>query len=65
MQMPNVRNVLRDEENNIEYEVLAYRRLTEHELIAYVRMGLSMRKNKRKLKRGTRIQFTTIIGQSD
>lgn len=64
MEMPKVRNVLNDERAGVRYEVLAYRRLTEGELLTAVRFFLSQRKAKRP-KRGTVVTIVSIIGHDE
>jgi hypothetical protein len=60
MEMPKVLNVLNDSERNIRYEVVAYRQLSERELLQAVRMAVSMMK--KKPKKNTTYTFQTIIG---
>ena len=48
MQMPHVRNTIRDEDNNVTYHVMAYRDLTREEMIVSVRYFLTQPKNRRR-----------------
>lgn len=63
MEGPNVRNVLTDERRGVRYEVLAYRALTEDELIMSVRFALSQMR--RKPKRGQTVTVVSVIGARD
>jgi hypothetical protein len=60
MESPNVLNVLVDEARKIRYEVVAYRTLSQAELVQAVRVGLSM--TKRKPKKNSTIRFITMLG---
>ena len=48
MQIPDVRNTIRDEDNNVTYHVMAYRDLTREEMIVSVRHFLAQPKNRRR-----------------
>jgi hypothetical protein len=63
MEAPNVSNVLTDPTKNIRYEVMAYRALSEQELLQAVRVAVSMMK--KKPKKNTTYRFVTIIGLRD
>lgn len=64
IELPKVRNTYHDQTRAVRFDVLAYRPLTAGELIDAVRTYLSHAKAK-KLKRGTVIQITSIIGYKD
>ena len=63
MESPNVLNVLSDPTKNIRYEVMAYRSLTEQELLFAVRTAISMMK--KKPKKNSTYRFVSIIGLRD
>jgi hypothetical protein len=56
---PNVISILKDAQNEIVYQVVAYRRVTGEELVRAVQTGLSLRKARP--KRGQTITFVTEI----
>jgi hypothetical protein len=60
MDPPKVNNQAYDSERDITYEVYAYRKLSEQELIHAV--AVFVRSQKGKPKRGTRYQIMTMIG---
>lgn len=63
MQLPNVPNVVRDEERNITYTVLAYRRLTRDECLMAISQANRTKTGKPKRpKPNTKVEITTIIG---
>jgi hypothetical protein len=62
IEFPGVKNTLIDEKNDVRYEVLAYRRLSEEELVLAVRMFLTSRRRNRRIKRGTLVQIVSVIG---
>lgn len=64
MELPTIRNVLVDQGRGVRFEVLAYRRLSEGELLRAVSVFLSQRK-KPKLKRGMLVQIISTIGIRD
>jgi len=57
--LPNVSNLLKDEENQIVYEVLAYCKLTKEEMKQAVRSFLA--KKKGTVKPGKRYTIMTVI----
>jgi hypothetical protein len=61
MQMPNVRNVLRDPTKQINYEVMAYRALSEQELLMAVRVYLSNTKKSKRPKPGQTVTIYSVI----
>jgi hypothetical protein len=61
MQRPSVHNERLDKENQVVYDVVAYRELREAEIVMAIRAYLS-RRPKRRPKRGTRVTIVTIIG---
>lgn len=63
--LPAVKNVLVDEENDVRYEVLAYRALSEEELLFAVRYSLASGRPKRKPKCGSVVRLVTLIGHGD
>lgn len=60
MDMPHVCNVLHDQSKNIRYELMAYRKLSDAELVGYVRYYLAHAK--RKPKKNSCVRIVTIIG---
>jgi hypothetical protein len=60
MEMPNIRNTIKDERSRITYVVLAYRQLTREEVVDAVRYYQS--RQKKKPKPGTEITIITTIG---
>lgn len=60
MQAPNIKNTLIDPERNITYHVMAYRKLSERELLQAVRYSVSQLK--RKPKKGSVNTIITVIG---
>jgi hypothetical protein len=67
MQMPNVMSTIRDEENNVTYQVMAYRSLSYGELVRSVRMLHAQPKMRRRKKplRNQVITIVTTLGASD
>jgi hypothetical protein len=61
---PNVRNVMLDKGRGVRYEILAYRKLTQEEMLeAVVSLWRQLRKKRLKLpKKGQTIIIETIIG---
>jgi hypothetical protein len=55
---PNIKNVILDEEREIRFEILAYRKLTQQEMISSVRSFLAQN-NRKKLKAGQTIIILT------
>lgn len=64
MKAPNVQNTYRDDENNMTYHVLAYRKLTRDELLFYVSQYLSQPKIRRRKtpERDKTISISTSVG---
>lgn len=64
MQPPNVRNVMLDKERGVRYEILAYRKLTQAEMLeAVASLWRQLRKKRLKLpKKGDTFVIQTIIG---
>lgn len=60
MKMPDVRNVIRDEEGDITYVVMAYRKLSRPELVQAVRVFRTQ--HRKKIKPGTTITIQTLHG---
>ncbi len=56
---PNIVSILKDAQNGVVYQVVAYRRVTGEELVRAVQDGLSHRKARP--KRGQTITFVTEI----
>lgn len=61
--MPTVCNVLHDSTKNIRYELMAYRTLSEAELVQHVRYYITHAK--KKPKKNSRVRIITIIGFND
>ena len=64
MQPPTIMTTLRDNDNNVTYNVLAYRHLSRDELIMSVRMyhsQPSVRRRKKPFKNAT-ITIVSILG---
>ncbi len=64
MELPQVENILDDQDRNIRYVVRAYRKLSEQELVLAVRAFLSMQRGRRP-KRNTTYEIITVIGARD
>ena len=62
MQMPDAKNTIKDEKNDITYEVMAYRKLNRSELVQAVRIYHSLQKRRAKLKRVMNVTIATTIG---
>ncbi|WP_439444483.1 hypothetical protein ABWU93_11565 [Xanthomonas translucens pv. translucens] len=60
MELPNVRHPIRDPETNVTYVVMAYRHLTQSEVVQTVRMH--QRQTRKKPKRGSTITILTVLG---
>ena len=60
MDVPDVCNVLHDQTKNIRYELMAYRQLSEAEVVQYVRHYLA--NAKKKPKKNSCVRIVTIIG---
>ena len=65
MEMPKIKTVLKDEQNDIAYAVLAYRQLSRDELVLSVRAALSNMKKSKRPKRGQKLQIVSVIGADD
>lgn len=65
MTIPNVKSLIRDTENDVTYEVMAFRALSKAELVMAVRVYHSQRRSKRKHKRGTTVKIFSVIGIND
>lgn len=62
MQMPNQKTVVVDPEQNVQYEVIAYRILSEVEAVRAIRAFLMNTPKKKRPKPNSRIQIGTTIG---
>jgi len=60
MEGPSITNTVRDEEHNMTYHVMAYRKLTEAEVAMSVRFYLSQPKQRRR-KKPERDKIITIL----
>lgn len=60
MQPPDVRTSIKDEENNVTYHVLAYRKLSRAELVQSVRAYHAQPKQRRRKKPLKNAQITII-----
>ena len=58
--MPSIKHTVRDEQNNVTYHVMAYRQLSEQEVLASVKYYLSQPKMRRR-KKPERDKEITII----
>jgi hypothetical protein len=56
MEQPNVKNTLLDKERNIRFDIMAYRKLSQAEMLEAVASYLRQKKVK-KPKRGDRIYY--------
>lgn len=63
MELPNIRTVLMDTAKKIRYEVVAFRALTQAELVGAVRYFLSTQR--KKPTRNSCVQIVTIIGWNE
>jgi len=63
MELPNVETVLRQRDQNITYRVIAYRVLTEAELLAAVAAFRSAKKGR--VKKNATYQIITSIGAKE
>ena len=63
MQLPHVRNTARDEQSDVTYHVMAYRKLSESELVHAVRYYQA--RNRRKPKRGSAVTIVSLIGSDE
>lgn len=64
MQMPDVSNVAKDDLRNITFNVLAYRKLSEPELLRAIHYFRSTKQG-RKLKKNTTYTIVSTIGARD
>lgn len=62
MEMPNVRNTLRDEARNVTFHVMAYRTLTPGEMLQSVRQWFAQRKGRRAAPKNQIITIFTLWG---
>lgn len=62
MDTPNIINKLIDQQSGVTYKVLAYRKLTENELIFAVRHYLANRKGKP--KKGSIVTIYSVTGHN-
>lgn len=61
MELPTVHNPMKNEENNVLYDVVAYRKLTYDEIVSTIRAYHRQRKSRRKVRNCT-IEIVTLIG---
>ena len=61
MELPSVRNTLRDQKNKVTYHVMAHRPPTREELIVAVRT-FNAQNGRKKLKEGDEITFSYSLG---
>lgn len=59
MELPNTKTTVKDSTNNITYEIIAYRQLSEMEARQMINLYLSQNKSP---KKGKKIIIQTIIG---
>ena len=64
MEQPRVSNPIRDEEKDVTYNVIAYRKLSREEIILAIRHYHAGKKSK-KPKKGSTITIVTIIGHNE
>lgn len=64
MEQPTVRTTMKDEMTGVTWCVLAYRAVSQGEMVAAIRHHLA-RRNARKPKRGQTIMIITIIGYDE
>lgn len=62
--MPNISNVAKDEKQNITFNVIAYRKLTEDELRQSIRYFRSTKEGRR-IKKNTTYTIVSIIGYDE
>jgi hypothetical protein len=63
MEMPNVRNIARDEARNLTFHILAYRTLTSAEIFLAVRQWATQQRRGKKPKNQL-ITILTLFGAS-
>lgn len=63
MERPRIEHEIRDPERNITYIVVAYRTLTQQEVVFAVRAFLT--RTRRKPKKNSRIEILTVFGATD
>ncbi len=64
MQMPSVSHVAKDPERNITFNVLAYRQMSQADVLQSIRYFRST-KSGRRLKKNTTYTMSTIFGARD
>ncbi len=64
MKGPDIRNIIRDEKEDITYNIIAYKKLSRAEMIEAVQFFHSQKK-KPKLKKSITITILTIMGFND
>lgn len=57
---PSVENLIRDEERDVTYRIMAYRRLTRAEMVAGVQMFIRSKKGKLP-KKGSTVTIISVI----
>lgn len=60
MEMPNIPHRMRDAERNVEYVVMAYRKLTRQEVVAAIHAYLAQQR--RKPAKNKRVTILTTLG---
>jgi hypothetical protein len=65
MDAPNVCNVIRDEANNVTYQIYAYRELSRDERVLAVPHYLAQPKDRRKKVRNAVVKIITVHGATD
>jgi hypothetical protein len=63
MDLPKVRHPIRDPETNVTYVVMAYRQLTQHEVVQTVR--IHQRQTRKKPKHGSTVTILTVLGATE
>jgi len=64
VEQPRVSNPVRDEEKDVTYNVIAYRKLSREETILAIR-HYHAQKNTKKPKKGITVTILTIIGYNE
>jgi hypothetical protein len=63
MEGPQVENKLKDEASGVTYSVLAYRRLSQDEIVQSI--GFYLSRARKKPKRGSVVTIVSIVGANE
>jgi hypothetical protein len=60
MEAPTIKHMLKDPVAKVTYEVLAYRKLTDEEVVGTIRTYLAITPKKKRPKKGQQVTILTV-----